>query len=362
MTGVRALLLFLQVAAYQQASLPTKADSVIIGAAESLENVLGLDYEGLRPMLRNIDVMKKRMVELMPHLEEAERPVITTAFAKLLDLEGTLKVDFGTTLGLLTDKTNRYGKQMTNKIKKYPGKLKSSLRTLKSFLETVSNNVDDLVETSEQALTQAKTVLISIQAFQNMMKVADAKDLKTQTFETFLEFSNLSSEIILGAKSDPTFEEAISLVENLIPKVVDFGAGLFHIQETPDLNGKVDQIIVRNGEVIEEMRNISTGLRNAKKDLKTSLQAVDDLKENSDRYNTEDMEVSLIQERFEAVTKSGENLGKTVAFATGYQPNVYKIPEARITTTTTTTTTTTSTTTTSTTTASNTSPTTPAAA
>ena len=109
-----------------------------------------------------------------------------------------------------------------------------------------------------------------------MMKVADAKDLKTQTFETFLEFSNLSSEIILGAKSDPTFEEAISLVENLIPKVVDFGAGLFHIQETPDLNGKVDQIIVRNGEVIEEMRNISTGLRNAKKDLKTSLQAVDD--------------------------------------------------------------------------------------
>merc|ERR1712115_3384 len=129
----------------------------------------------------------------------------------------------------------------------------------------------------------------------------------------------------------------------------------------PDLNGKVDQIIVRNGEVIEEMRNISTGLRNAKKDLKTSLQAVDDLKENSDRYNTEDMEVSLIQERFEAVTKSGENLGKTVAFATGYQPNVYKIPEARITTTTTTTTTT-STTTTSTTTASNTSPTTPAAA
>merc|ERR1711953_1449361 len=100
--------LLLQAASTHQASVPTDANLVLTAAAESLEN----------------------LVELMPYLEESERPVITTAYANLLDLEGTLSVDFGTTLGLLTDKATRYSQQMQGKIARYPKKFKSSLRTL----------------------------------------------------------------------------------------------------------------------------------------------------------------------------------------------------------------------------------------
>ena len=89
-----------------------------------LENALGLDYNVLKPTFRDIDLVKKNLVELMPYLEESERPVITTAYANLLDLEGTLSVDFGTTLGLLTDKATRYSQQMQGKIARYPKKFK----------------------------------------------------------------------------------------------------------------------------------------------------------------------------------------------------------------------------------------------
>merc|ERR1711963_728488 len=74
--------------------------------------VLGLDYDVLEPTMRDLDLMKERLVELMPYLEEAERPVITTAYANLLDLEGTLAVDFGTTLRLLTGKATRYSEEI----------------------------------------------------------------------------------------------------------------------------------------------------------------------------------------------------------------------------------------------------------
>merc|ERR1712165_65530 len=168
-------LLLLQAASTHQASVPTDANLVLTAAAESLENVLGLDYNVLEPTFRDIDLVKENLVELMPYLEEAERPVITTAYANLLDLEGTLTVDFGTTLGLLTEKATKYSKQMTGKIEKYPGRFKSSLRTLKSFLTLVSTNTDELVEVSENALRQAKTVLISVEAFKNMMKVSQPK-------------------------------------------------------------------------------------------------------------------------------------------------------------------------------------------
>merc|ERR1712038_785972 len=95
MNRVGALVLLLQAAVHHQASLPTNADSVMTVAAERLEDVLDQDYGVLKPdMFRGIAFMKKSLVELMPYLEEAERPVITTAYANLLDLEGTLTVDF----------------------------------------------------------------------------------------------------------------------------------------------------------------------------------------------------------------------------------------------------------------------------
>merc|ERR1712158_157318 len=86
--------LLLQAASTHQASVPTDANLVLTAAAESLENVLGLDYNVLEPTFRDIDLVKENLVELMPYLEESERPVITTAYANLLDLEGTLSVDF----------------------------------------------------------------------------------------------------------------------------------------------------------------------------------------------------------------------------------------------------------------------------
>merc|ERR550517_2137312 len=112
MIPATALLLLLQAAAHQQAALNKNAELVIAGAAQSLEDLLGLNYQVVDPMFQDIGIMKKRLVELMPYLEEAERPVITKAYAKLLDLEGTVKVDFGTPLGLLADKVTKESERM----------------------------------------------------------------------------------------------------------------------------------------------------------------------------------------------------------------------------------------------------------
>merc|ERR1719411_380026 len=149
MIQATALLLLVQAASYHQATVPTNANLVLTTAAGSLEGLLRLDYDVREPMFSDITFMKERLVELMPYLEEAERPVIKKAYEYLLNLEGTLTVDFGTTLGLLTDKATKYSQEMQGKIEKYPGKFKSSLRTLKKFLSLVSQNTDDLVEASE---------------------------------------------------------------------------------------------------------------------------------------------------------------------------------------------------------------------
>merc|ERR1711899_5032 len=173
--------LLLQAASTHQAPVPTDANLVLTAAAESLENVLGLDYNVLEPTFRDIDLVKENLVELMPYLEESERPVITTAYANLLDLEGTLSVDFGTTLGLLTDKATRYSQQMQGKIARYP------------------------------------------------------KKFRAQPFKTFLDFSDIFQTIAFGVTSDTTSNEALALVKTLIPKVVDLGVGFNEIKETPNL-------------------------------------------------------------------------------------------------------------------------------
>ena len=328
-----ALLLLLQVVTHHQASLPTNADLVMTGAAERLDEVLGLDFEVVQPnMFQDIALMKERLVELMPYLEEAERPVITTAYANLLDLEGTLKVNFGTTLGLLTDKAIKYSQEMTDKIEKYPGKFRSSLRTLKIFLNLVSNNMDDLVEVSDNALRQAKTVLVSVEAFRNMMKVAEPQNTRAQSFKSFLPLIDITETIALEANSDSSFREVISLVETLIPKVVKFGAGFYQIQETPNLKMKVEETIKNNRKVVEEIRKISSELRNAKENIKKSSVAVDDLKESTENYNIEDMDLYLLLEKFGAILSGGKKLGRTVTFATGYKPNVLEIPPTTTTT------------------------------
>merc|ERR1712152_56220 len=169
-------LLLLQAASTHQASVPTDANLVLTEAAESLESVLGLDYNVLEPTFRDIDLVKEN----------------------LLDLEGTLSVDFGTTLGLLTDKATRYSQQMQGKIARYPKKFKSSLRTLNTFLATVSENTNGLVEASDNALRQAKVVLISVEAFKNMMKVAEPKKTRAQPFKSFLDFSDIFQTIAFG--------------------------------------------------------------------------------------------------------------------------------------------------------------------
>merc|ERR1712156_454476 len=333
--------LLLQAASTHQASVPTDANLVLTAAAESLENVLGLDYNVLEPTFRDIDLVKENLVELMPYLEESERPVITTAYANLLDLEGTLSVDFGTTLGLLTDKATRYSQQMQGKIARYPKKFKSSLRTLNTFLATVSENTNGLVEASDNALRQAKVVLISVEAFKNMMKVAEPKKIRAQPFKSFLDFSDIFQTIAFGVTSDTTSNEALALVKTLIPKVVDLGVGFNEIKETPNLRAKVDQTIKIMGNIVQKIRNISSELRTANENIKTNSLSVQHLKENSEAYNIENMNIEMLNGKFAAVFDGGENVGKTVATVTGYKPKVFEIPPSRATTTTTTTTTTT---------------------
>merc|ERR1712110_838389 len=211
--------LLLQAASTHQASVPTDANLVLTEAAESLEHVLGLDYNVLEPTFRDIDLVKENLVELMPYLEESERPVITTAYANLLDLEGTLSVDFGTTLGLLTDKATRYSQQMQGKIARYPKKFKSSLRTLNTFLATVSENTNGLAEASDNALRQAKVVLISVEAFKNMMKVAEPKKTRAQPFKSFLDFRTSSKRLHLGSHRIRHLMRPLPSLRPLFPKL-----------------------------------------------------------------------------------------------------------------------------------------------
>merc|ERR1712154_452031 len=251
-------LLLLQAAAYRQASVPTHANTVLTDAALSLKEVLALDYDVL-PMFEDITFMKESLVELMPYLEEAERPVITKAYEYLLNLEGTLTVNFRTTLDLMKNKATRYGGGMQSKIQRYPKKLKSSLRTLKSFFASVSEKTDDLVEASETALRHAKVVLVSVEAFRNMMKVAEPENTQPQPLKPFLHLSDIAKTVAETVVTpDINVDDTLDLVESIIPKLVAFGTGLFEIQDTPDLSGKVDQTIEKSRKVVEDIRKIST--------------------------------------------------------------------------------------------------------
>merc|ERR1711994_240465 len=338
-TTTTVLLLLLQAAAYHQASVPTHANTVLTDAAVSLEESLALDYDVL-PMFKDITFMMESLVELMPYLEEAERPVITKAYEYLLNLESSLSLDFRTTLGLLKDKATKYGGGMQSKIQRYPKKLKSSLRTLKSFFAQVSTNMDNLVEASETALTHAKVVLVSVEAFRNMMKVAEPENTQPQPLKAFLHLSDIAKTVALEVTHDTPFDDTLDLVETIIPKLVAFGAGFAEIQDTPDLSRKVDQTIEKSRKSVEDLRKISTELRSAKESIKRNSLVVIDLKDNLENYNTENMNIEDLYEKYGAVLNEGEKLGNIVATLNGFKPRAFEIPPARTTTTTTTTTTT----------------------
>merc|ERR1712102_222479 len=334
-TTTTVLLLLLQAPAYRQDPVRPQANSVLTDAAVSLKESLALDYDVL-PMFKDITFMMESLVDLMPYLEEAERPVISKAYEYLLNLESTLTVNFRTTLGLLKNKATKYAGDMQSKIQKYPKKLKSSLRTLKSFVAQVSTNMDDLVEASETALTHAKVVLVSVEAFRNMMKVAEPENTQSQPLKAFLHLSDIARSVALELKHDTTIDDTLDLVETLIPKLVAFGAGLAEIQDTPDLSRKVDQTIEKSRKSVEDLRKISTELRNAKESIKKTSLVVIDLKDNLENYNTEDMNIEDLYEKYGAVLNEGEKLGTIVATLNGFKPRAFEIPPARTTTTTTT--------------------------
>merc|ERR1711913_207525 len=343
-TTTTVLLLLLQAAAYHQAAVRPHANTVLTDAALSLKEAMALDYDVL-PMFKDITFMMESLVDLMPYLEEAERPVISKAYEYLLNLESTLSLDFRTTLGLLKDKATKYAGDMQSKIQKYPKKLKSSLRTLKNFFAQVSTNMDDLVEASETALRHAKVVLVSVEAFRNMMKVAEPENTQPQPLKPFLHLSDIAKTVAETVVTpDINVDDTLDLVESIIPKLVAFGTGLFEIQDTPDLSGKVDQTIEKSRKLVEDIRKISTDLRNAKESIKKNSLVVIDLKDNIENYVTDNMNIEDLTEKYGAVLNEGEKLGNIVASLNGFTPKAFEIPPTRTTTTTTTTTATTTTT------------------
>merc|ERR1712141_223640 len=171
------------------------------------------------------------------------------------------------------------------------------------------------------------------------MKVAEPENSEPQPFKPFLQLTNIAQTIARGATADTTFADAFTLVESIVPKLVDFGVGLFEIQETPDLSSKVDQTVEKSRKVVEDINKISTELRSANENIKKNSITVNDLKENTEAYNIENMKVELLNESFEAVHNGGEKLGETVTKITDYKPKAFEFPPARTTTTTTTTTT-----------------------
>merc|ERR1712152_101572 len=138
---------------------------------------------------------------------------------------------------------------------------------------------------------------------------------------------------------DINVDDTLDLVESIIPKLVAFGTGLFEIQDTPDLSGKV----------VEDIRKISTDLRNAKESIKKNSLVVIDLKDNIENYVTDNMNIEDLTEKYGAVLNEGEKLGNIVASLNGFTPRSFEIPPARTTTTTSTSTTPTTTATTTTT-------------
>merc|ERR1712152_34759 len=326
-TTTTVLLLLLQAPAYRLDPVRPQANSVLTDAAASLKDAMALDYDVL-PMFKDITFMMECLV----------------------NLESTLTVNFRTTLGLLKNKATKYAGDMQSKIQKYPKRLKSSLRTLKNFFAQVSTNMDDLVEASETALRHAKVVLVSVEAFRNMMKVAEPENTQPQPLKPFLHLSDIAKTVAETVVTpDINVDDTLDLVESIIPKLVAFGTGLFEIQDTPDLSGKVDQTIEKSRKVVEDIRKISTDLRNAKESIKKNSLVVIDLKDNIENYVTDNMNIEDLTEKYGAVLNEGEKLGNIVASLNGFTPRSFEIPPARTTTTTSTSTTPTTTATTTTT-------------
>merc|ERR1712018_305765 len=198
-----------------------------------------------------------------------------------------------------------------------------------------STIMDNLVEASETALTHAKVVLVSVEAFRNMMKVAEPENTQSQPLKAFLHLSDIARSVALEVTHDTTIDDTLDLVETLIPKLVAFGAGLAKIQDTPDLSKKVDQTIEKSRKSVEDLRKISTELRNAKESIKKTSLVVIDLKDNLENYNTEDMNIEDLYEKYGTVLNEGEKLGTIVATLNGFKPRAFEIPPARTTTTTT---------------------------
>merc|ERR1712152_132296 len=102
--------------------------------------------------------------------------------------------------------------------------------------------------------------------------------------------------------------------------------------------------IEKSRKVVEDIRKISTDLRNAKESIKKNSLVVIDLKDNIENYVTDNMNIEDLHEKYGAVLNEGEKLGNIVASLNGFTPRSFEIPPARTTTTTTTTPTTTTTT------------------
>merc|ERR1712125_275447 len=115
-----------------------------------------------------------------------------------------------------------------------------------------------------------KVVLVSVEAFRNMMKVAEPENTQPQPLKPFLHLSDIAKTVAETVVTpDINVDDTLDLVESIIPKLVAFGTGLFEIQDTPDLSGKV----------VEDIRKISTDLRNAKEGIKKNSLVVIDLKD-----------------------------------------------------------------------------------
>merc|ERR1712004_811938 len=132
-----------------------------------------------------------------------------------------------------------------------------------------------------------------------MMKVAEPENTQPQPLKPFLHLSDIAKTVAETVVTpDINVDDTLDLVESIIPKLVAFGTGLFEIQDTPDLSRKVDQTIEKSRKVVEDIRKISTDLRNAKESIEKNSLVVIDMKDNLEKYNTEDMNIEDPTEKY----------------------------------------------------------------
>jgi len=348
------LWLFLVAVGTGAAPIPaSEVEQIFSKISENLKNVVDQENGKLDSVIESVDEIKQNIIFLMPHLEMKERPIITNAYARLLDIEKRIQTAIGGTLGNLANTISKNGNKMVGKFNSYPEKYRSSLRTMKALATSPKRLLENLEEENRAALTDAQTVFVSLGTFKGMMK--NSKNLSPDmpsSFEIIEEFTKLGTSSILGTlelKQDKSLKTIFKLVKESLPSILNIGRGLYEIEAKPDLRSKVDESIRLSTNLVDDIKDLIKRSVEYQTAMGNFESEVNQLKEQVTTTDVTNLDTMELEKKFSQLETSAARLARYVAITTSYKINNAPLPEPSTTTTTTTTTSTTTASTTTTT-------------